>query len=73
MLMIKCSSHIQTSRSIKCFQSCRTSTGLPTAHIDLQRITRQGAALAFRITRFLWLSQRQKEHVERCRLREAYS
>jgi hypothetical protein len=68
MLMMKCSSHVQTSRNIKSFHSCRTSTGLPAGHIDLRRICQESAALAGRVIRLSWLARLWGEHMERCRL-----
>jgi hypothetical protein len=65
MPMMKCSSHIQTSRNIKSFRSGRFSTGVPMVHIDLQRVCMQGAALAGRKARFSWLARQVREHTER--------
>jgi hypothetical protein len=70
MLTLKSSSHIRTSRNIKSFRWCQTSTGLSLSHVDVQRACRQEIALVNRTLRRSWLAQRWNEHLERCRLRE---
>jgi hypothetical protein len=67
MLMMKCSSHIRTSRNIKSFHSCRSSTGLPTVHIDFQRVCMQDSALASRKTGFSLLASQLEEYMKRSR------
>jgi hypothetical protein len=67
MPMMRCSSHIQTSRNIKSFRSGGSSTGVPMVHVDLQRVCMQGAALAGRKARFSWLARQVREHTERYR------
>ena len=68
MLTLKSSPHIRTSRNIKSFHSCQTSTGLSMSHVDDQRACREEMALVNRALRGSWLAQQWSEHLERCRL-----
>jgi hypothetical protein len=68
MLIVKGSSLIKTNRNMKGFRSVRMSTGVPMAHLDLQRINAQGIALTARRLRFFWLTRQWAEHMEHCRL-----
>jgi len=68
MLTLKSSPHIRTSKNIKSFRSCQTSTGLSMSHVDDQRACREEMALANRTLRCSRLAQQWNEHWERSRL-----
>ncbi len=70
MFTLKSSPHIPSSRNIKSFHACQTSTGWSMSHVDVQRVCREEIALINRVLRRSWLARQWNEHVERCRLRK---
>jgi hypothetical protein len=65
MLTLKTSAHIQTSRNIKSFCSCPSSTGLFMGHLEARRQYAQEIRLAHRQLRRLWLEEQWSGHFER--------
>jgi hypothetical protein len=70
MLTLNSSPHIRTSKNIKSFHSCQTSTGWSMSHVDIQRAYREEIALGNRTLHRSWLVQQWNEHLERCWLRK---
>ena len=65
MLTLKSSAHIPTSRLIKSFRSCQSSTGLSLRHLEAGRIDQERIRLADRRQRRIWLERQWSEHLKR--------
>jgi hypothetical protein len=72
MITLKNSRHVQTTRNIKRFRSCRANTGFSLANLDDERIYRESIALIDRILQHSWLAQLWKKHMARCRLMKVF-
>jgi len=64
MLTLRGMKHIQTSRSIRGFRSCRHATGVSRAHVEQASITLEEERLDGREARRVWLDKQWKEHFE---------
>lgn len=71
MLTLKSAAHIPTSRLIKNFRSCQSSTGLSPYHVEAKRKCAERTNLANRRQRRVWLERQWSEHLERSRQRKA--
>jgi hypothetical protein len=69
MLMLRSSAHIRGSRNLKGLHACHASTGAPLFRADMNRMSRENAALAIRELRCEWLARLWMNHIERCRRR----
>lgn len=65
MLTLKSSAHIPTSRLIKSFRSCQSSTSLSLRHLEAGRIGQERIRLADRRQRRIWLERQWSEHLKR--------
>lgn len=65
MLTLKSSAHIPTSRLIKNFRSCQSSTGVPLRHVEDRRNYQERIRLADRRQRRAWLERQWSEHLKR--------
>ena len=65
MLTLKSSAHIPTSRLIKSFRSCQSSTSLSLRHLDAGRIDQERDRLADRKRRRIWLERLWSAHLKR--------
>lgn len=70
MLTLKTSAHIPTSRLIKVFRSCRSSTGRSMRHVEAGRKYQERIGLASRRRRRVWL-ERQWSELLKCKAMQA--